>query len=216
MTEYKHILYFVHILVAEMIVAEAKGKTESFLKAIDKYASEQQRKIEDEINLYKQKELEKAETEILGEVHSFIQYKIAEMKGSISREISIKEMDCKKKLLRRRQEIVDEVFSNCEKKLAQFTNSDKYQSFIDNSLKKVSKILDRGKTIIYLRKEDFKFKDKIKSNFEECEIKERKDILIGGIYALNESLGLVIDDTLDSKLDEQHEWFAENCGLTLS
>lgn len=197
-------------------MAEAKGKTESFLKAIDKYASEQQRKIEDEINLYKQKELEKAETEILSEVHSFIQDKIAEMKGSISKEISIKEMECKKKLLRRRQEIVDEVFSNCKNKLLLFTRSEKYKLFIDKSLKEISKILNKGKTIIYLKKDDLKLKEGINTNFfSECEIREKKDITIGGIYALNESLGIVIDDTLDSKLDEQHEWFAENCGLTL-
>lgn len=41
------------------------------------------------------------------------------------------------------------------------------------------------------------------------------DIRIGGVRAVNQTAGLLIDDTLDSKLEQQHDWFTRESGLTV-
>ena len=41
------------------------------------------------------------------------------------------------------------------------------------------------------------------------------DIRIGGVRAVNQKAGLLIDDTLDSKLELQRDWFTRESGLTV-
>ena len=41
-------------------------------------------------------------------------------------------------------------------------------------------------------------------------------ILLGGLRAENTEIGRVLDVTLDVTLEQQHEWFAENSGLTIA
>ena len=40
-------------------------------------------------------------------------------------------------------------------------------------------------------------------------------IKIGGILAVNKVMSLVVDETLDSKLEEQRNWFEENSKLNI-
>ena len=42
------------------------------------------------------------------------------------------------------------------------------------------------------------------------------NIILGGLRAENAEIGRVLDVTLDVSLEQQHEWFAENSGLTIS
>lgn len=197
-------------------MAEARGKTDSFLKAINKYADEQQNKIQTEIEKYKKRELEKAESEILTEVYDLIQNEISEVRGSIARESSLKEMELRKKLLNQRREIIDDVFKKVEDKLFEFVKTDDYIKVIKKFADEVASILNEDGTTIYVNERDLHLKDEILSFFTcKCNVLPSKDILIGGIYALNEKLGIVADNTLSSKLEEQRDWFAENCGLTI-
>ena len=64
---------------------------------------------------------------------------------------------------------------------------------------------------------DKKLADKIKSAFSpSCEVKSSKEIKIGGITGRSASLGLIADETLDTKLDGQREWFYQNSGLRVT
>ena len=48
-----------------------------------------------------------------------------------------------------------------------------------------------------------------------CEVRADASIRIGGLKASCEAKGLVADDTLDNRLQNQHGWFLEHAGLTL-
>lgn len=43
-----------------------------------------------------------------------------------------------------------------------------------------------------------------------CEVRESDEIRIGGLKAFSEALGVLADETLDSRLEDQKEWFAEH------
>lgn len=192
------------------------GKTSNFLKAINKYAEEQRTKIKSETEKFKKEEIEKAESEILNDVYILIQKEMAEMKAEISKEMSKKELESRKKLFEKRNSITKNVFEKAKLKLLNFTKTNEYPKLLAKYAKAISSVLDKPGTKIYVRKEDLAFSDIIKENFgKDCDIEIKDNIKIGGIYSYNPHMGLIADETLDSKLEEQYIWFAENSGLKL-
>lgn len=192
------------------------GKTSNFLKAINKYAEEQRTKIRNEAENFKKEEIEKAESEILNDIYILIQKEMAEMKAEIAKEMSKKELDSRKNLFEKRNSITKKVFEKSRSKLLEFTKTDEYPKLLAKYAKAISSVLVEPGTIIYVRKEDLCFSDTIREAFgRDCNIEIKENIKIGGIYSYNPNMGLIADETLDSKLEEQHIWFAENSGLKL-
>ena len=77
-------------------------KRNKFYLAINHYAEEQRKKIETEIDAYKQKELEDAESEVLLESYRLIQREMAQMRNGIAREMAQREMEARRGLLIKR------------------------------------------------------------------------------------------------------------------
>lgn len=196
------------------------SKTDNFLKAIEKYAEEQKSKIQSEAEDFKDKELNKAEEEGLKEAYTLIQRKMAQVNIQISSEFSKAEGESKKKIFIKRKEIFDEVFEKAKNKLIEFTNTSEYLSSLEKSAKLISETLSADDIIILLSKNDIDNQEAVKiikkSFGQNCEIKESDEITIGGIMGLSKKLGLLADETLDTKLEEQHEWFYKNSGLCVT
>ena len=191
-------------------------KTSNFLKAIDKYAKEQQKEIKKTATAFKRKELQKAEVEVLRDSYILIQKEMVQMRKSIDSEVSKIEIQNKKELLTLRQGLMEKVFAKAKEKLIEFTKKEDYKDLLKKSSKKISSMLTGEKTLLFVKKEDMIFKDEIIKAFgKNCELKESKKIKIGGILGLNESLGLLIDETLDSKLENERSWFSENSGMSI-
>lgn len=100
--------------------------------------------------------------------------------------------------------------------LSDFTSSNNYAKMIEKSLLKISNFFDKDSLILLIRKEDENLSEKILNIFnKKCVIKISKDIKLGGIKAKNFSSGIFIDETLDTKLKKQKEWFYQNYGKEL-
>ena len=58
--------------------------------------------------------------------------------------------------------------------------------------------------------------EELKESFGKlCKVLVSKEIKIGGLIAVNRNMNIIIDETLDSKLTDQREWFAENSKLNV-
>lgn len=196
---------------------ETVSKTDNFLKAIEKYAEEQRSKIQSEAEDFKERELNKAEEEGLREAYVLIQKKMTDIKTQIASDLSRAETASRRKTFARRQEIEKEVFEKAAAKLDEYTKTDRYSKSLEESAKKISKVLESDDVVLKVRKKDLVHKNKIFLAFgRKCEIEESGDIVIGGMMGISKKLGQLIDDTLDSKLDAQHEWFCETSGLKVT
>lgn len=191
-------------------------KTSSFLKAIDKYAREEKFKIAKEMREIEEKELKKAEIAIMEDVKHMAQKEHMRMKNKITIDISHKELDERKKLAQKRQCIVKDVFTLCREKLIKFSDSSKYPEYLCKYAYKIASVLNASDVVLYIRKKDEEFIDMIKASFESgCEIKYDDEIIIGGIRGVSMEKGIVADETLDSKLEAQKDWFSEKYGIML-
>ena len=73
-------------------------KFSNFLNTIDKYAKRRKSKITDEIKEIEEKELKKAEAEIIEDVNNMVERQLVSMKNKIVVEISHKELEERKKV----------------------------------------------------------------------------------------------------------------------
>ena len=193
------------------------NKTDNFLKAIEKYAAEQRSKIESEAEEFKTKELNKAEEDGLKEAYVLLQKKMLSINTGIARELSKAENASRKSTFAKRQEIEDKVFERAKGKLLEYAGTDKYIQKLLESAKTVSEKLTADDVILYVCEKDLKLKDKIISAFgRNCTVQSSSEIQIGGIMGISRTVGLLADETLDTKLQNQKEWFCENSGLTIT
>ena len=193
------------------------SKTDNFLKAIEKYAAEQRSKIESEAEEFKSKELNKAEEDGLKEAYVLLQKKMLSINTSIARELSKAENASRKSTIAKRQEIEDKVFERAKEKLLEYAGTDKYITKLLESAKTVSEKLTADDVTLYVCERDLKLKDKIISAFgRKCDVQASNEIQIGGIMGISRTVGLLADETLDTKLQNQREWFCENSGLTIT
>lgn len=193
-----------------------KEKANSFLKAINRYAEEQRNQIKNELNLFRQAELERVESEVLSDAYTLIQKEMSQMRSSIASEISRREFEGRKTLFQKRTKITDEVFEKAKQKLIEFTQTDEYISLLEKYASLISKTLNKNGTVLYVRKQDLEYAERIKKAYDkDCSVKASDTIEIGGIYGVNTKMGVIADESLDSKLQNQHEWFAENSGMSL-
>lgn len=199
---------------AEM--ADIEEKKDKFSIAINHYAEEQRRKIEQEIEEYKKKELEETELQVLAECYQLIQKELTQMRSSISHEIAKREMDSRRTLLEKRGEITSEVISKVTEKLKAFTQQEEYVSFLKKTAQQFSKVFGRPGVVIRLRIEDQKYEAVIREAFGfDCEFQTDGTIEIGGMKAFHPEMGIFADETLDSLLADQQEWFETHSGMTV-
>lgn len=70
--------------------------------------------------------------------------------------------------------------------------------------------------VLSVREADLAYADALRAAFDrDCEVRADASIRIGGLKASCEAKGLLADDTLDSRLQDQRGWFLEHSGLTL-
>lgn len=197
-------------------MANTDEKKDKFCIAINHYAEEQRKKIEDEIASFKKKELSDAEIEVLTECYLMIQKEMVQMRTGISKEMAVREMNLKRQLLEKRQEITDKVFQRAADKLIEFTKTEKYADFLKKSTEQISKAFQEQDTVIFMKPGDEKYEEVIRSAFQTpVTIQTLETIRIGGIMARNDKMGLSADETLDSLLDNQHEWFEEQSEMAV-
>ena len=197
-------------------------KLSKFMLAINEYAQEQHDKIMREVEAQNAIELEKAEKEFREESYKTIQRRTGEVRSMISRELAEKESAGKKALLARRNAIEKEVFERAAAKLDEFTKTDAYKTYLRRAALEAKKAFIKcgeehlASTVIYIRDRDKQCSPLIKTAFGDCTVKVDPTIVLGGLRAENAEIGRVLDVTLDVTLEQQHEWFAENSGLTIA
>lgn len=191
-------------------------KMNKFYQAINHYATEQRKKIEQEIAEYKRKEVEEAEVGALTEAYRMIQKEMAEMRNGISQELAQRELQGRRKLLEQRQKITDTVFERAAAELAAFSQTPQYADMLIRFTAELPEKFKKDSTVIFLKEDDAKYQEQIKKVFgADCSFRTDPEIKLGGLRASNLEIGLVADETLDSLLEEQHAWFEENSGMAI-
>lgn len=187
-----------------------------YVDAITAEAQEAKNEAEKKISEYKNAQINRFKAETLENSKSETARRCAVIREDIGREFSVKETALRQQIFTKRDEIKTAVFESAKQKLKEFTETDEYKSFVVNSAAEIKKnLVGRDKAVtVFLRECDMKLKNDIEQAFAfPCVFKIDDKIEIGGIRAKFSSV--MIDDTIDSRLSAQVDWFEENSGLDI-
>ena len=197
-------------------MANSEEKISKFVQAITEYAQEQSEKIHKEVEDFKAERLQQAEKDVLMDTYRLIQKERDGLRSDLSREISRRDMEARKRLLARRQEMTDTIFQDATNRLKAFTATPAYVEKLKSSLKEMTTLLPAEGTVYYLMPADAAHWSALSPLCPDgSRLETAEDILIGGIRGENTAAGIMADDTLDAKLELQHEWFTRHSGLTV-
>lgn len=197
-------------------MASNVDKLSEFNSAINHYAESQREKILKDIADYQERELEETAASAKIESDRLLVKELAEMRDRIIREMSHREIDSRRELLSKRQEISKKVFERAIKALIEYTQKAEYASLMERYAANIAKVLSQNGTVVYVKPGDEKYKEQIEKAFgPTVTITVDKNIKIGGLRAENAAMRLVADETLDSILASKRGWFEENSGMAV-
>lgn len=201
-------------------------KLELFKKEIMAKVSAEENKAEQELEQFKAHELQKYTDVALEDAYGLIQSEVARQQADLNKAAAEKAEQFRKRLLERRDGYTEDVFTEAEEKLKQFSAADPetgkpakaYLDFLLGCLKKMSEaVTGENETILFVRPEDLPFAEELKTAFgKPCKVEEDKKIVLGGVVARNDREGYYEDQSLSSRLQEQREWFCANSGMIVT
>ena len=190
------------------------NKTDNFLKAINKYSKLERQQIQNDIETVREEELKKAEANGKKMARDFIAKEYSAVKTAVTGQYAVKNLEAQGKVYQKREEITNSVFEKAFKKLKDFTSTPQYKDLLIKSAKEIADIFKENSCVIFISENDNKFAQDIKAQFSgEVTVENDVAIKIGGIKGFCKDLKIVADNTLDSKLNSQKDWFTENSGL---
>ncbi|MCI8554118.1 MAG: hypothetical protein HFJ80_04140 [Clostridiales bacterium] len=197
-------------------MANKDEKVSKFVDAITAYAEEQSRRIHQEVEEYKTERLFQAEQQVLQDAYQLIQRESADMRSSRSRELSRRELEARAHLLEQRRQAMESVFDEAAGRVRAYTETPAYAEQLKESMRQVTDRLPEGERIYYLSRRDEALLDGLKALCPaDGELRLTDAIRLGGIRGENRKAGVIVDDTLDQRLEAEKEWFIAHSGLTL-
>lgn len=187
-----------------------------FFDAITKDAEERHEEMTRKTRETVESGLEKAKTKAHSQAQAKIERERMLKEQEFNRTVADERTQQRARLTDKRGAITDEVFGDAREKLVAFTESDGYADFLKKSAAGFAAVFPQRDVTVYVRPGDMRFADDIKNAFgRDCKVESSDEITIGGCRAGVVGGSTVADDTLDTRLEAQREWFLENSGMSV-
>ena len=112
------------------------------------------------------------------------------------------------------QKIADETFSKAREQLAAFVAGKDYAAWLQKEAASLAETLGENAKIT-ARAADLPLLKNVE--LPAGTVLEADDsITLGGLKGANPAKGVAADDTLEARLEAQHDWFLENAGLEIN
>ncbi|NLX64957.1 MAG: hypothetical protein GX022_09340 [Clostridiaceae bacterium] len=179
-----------------------------------------------EANARKKELISRAEKESTGTIAERELQLLKKAYEQIHESLDIIERDCneevskailagKQKLFNRREEIIQQVFSNVVEKLIAFKNTDEYKNYMIERILRSLEEIGPGEILIYADSDDLPLIEEIRKKTENrFQLSESEEQLIGGFIICNKTKGLLYNYSFADGLNQEKASFLENYGLS--
>lgn len=187
-----------------------------FLDSINEAAKKSTEKIMNEADEFKSAELEKAKKAAQAAAWDYIKTESEKLKAQVNRKVSESNHSLRRQLAEKRIEISESVFRSVTERLSAFTDTDDYKAFLLRSVEKMADYFKENEFILFVREKDLIYKDiLIASKKTLIRVEADDEILLGGCKGRCGSGRAELDDTLDTRLEDEKQWFYENSNLAV-
>lgn len=194
-------------------------KLNTFTSLVLKDAEQKRDKLLENVQKEYSERLDAKENELLQGAYENIQQNIQSARKGANERVLHAELDSKKRVILRREEIIDEVMKEARKKLVEFAESDKYEAWLLDKIEKALFEVGKGSKTIYISSDDLKLKEKIEQIPDMArltvEASPERDF-IGGAKIFNTDRKVAVDYSFKEMLSEQKQVFLQSSGLAIS
>ena len=191
-----------------------KDKLEQYFREEIQRVSEQQlQALDEEIETIREQTLAQLETSAQRDAGAACEQELRELQSEYAVRLSRLHDETDRRLMKKRNELAESVFSEVIEKIREFTESKDYEALLTNKARELSQLSDPHPSI-YVREADLSYADQIRNAFADgAEVCADDSIRYGGVRLECLVCGIVIGETFDARLNEQKEWFYQNSGL---
>ena len=194
-------------------------KLNTFTSLVLKDAEQKRDKLLENVQKEYYERLDAKENELLQGAYENIQQNIQSARKGANERVLHAELDSKKRVILRREEIIDEVMKDARKSLVEFAESDKYEAWLLDKIEKALFEVGKGAKTIYISSDDLKLKEKIEQIPDMArltvEASPERDF-IGGAKIFNTDRKVAVDYSFKEMLSEQKQAFLQSSGLAIS
>lgn len=183
---------------------------------IERLASLEEKKILAEAKELEEEAYRQIKAEAKKDADALLAKELVEISSNASVEASLSQEEKTKKLVETREDYVAKIFEEAKDKLIEFVNSDDYKSYLIKHMEKISSLYQMDDSILKLRQNDIKYTDDlVKAYGIDLAVEVSDEIKIGGFIIENKATNVVVDESLDTALENQKEWFYKTSGLMI-
>lgn len=168
--------------------------------------------ISDQVEELRRASLQEAEDQELQHAYETIQQSVQQIKQDIRRDIAKMELTAKQDVLRQREQYKQQIFKHVAEKLQEYVKTNTYREYLTSTLSKV--IEDYGSESVEIFVAPFDEWLAERSERGSYPITVDRTIQLGGLYLVDSAAGILVDETLDTKLKDQNEYFNANFNLS--
>lgn len=197
---------------------EQNEKLQLFTEAVMRGAARESNTLRRQLYEARTAALEEAHIEAREASRAYFDREASRIRAEAGREVSRHLMDVKRQVYLRRKEISEEVTAKVRDRVAAFTSSEEYPAHLEQLLASAMTQLPGAASIVLrLREEDMKYSDRLIASIAPVSVECRPGTFgLGGLTAHCPELGLRVDCSYDTRLEELSGHFAEQFGLSLS
>ena len=179
-----------------------------FEREINESGNKKIEKLGREIELIKDKQLNRIDEEIHDSVFKAMEIELNEMSLDYSAQLNRIKLSTHQKLIMKKRELMDSVLFEVQNKLKSFIKTVMYRDRMKLMIKKIDERFCGKNMLFRIKKKDIVMKEIIANNFTNTyEIEEVNTIVLGGFIAVCQEKGILTDQTVDTKLEEKRIWF---------
>lgn len=157
------------------------------------------------------------ENRCLDNAYHTIQTQTRKIRRHAQENVARQKLEARRELFKKREAMVDEVFSAAAERLAAFRASSGYLAFLKKSVAEAETVLGTTALQVTLDSADSAFVTELQSAYPDAEFKTGKtgSRLPGGLYAADTAAARTADLTLESLLRDEKTRFLAESGFTL-
>lgn len=191
---------------------DLEKKLELFTRTVLSEAESQKEKAVQKIEQEKNSIIKEKELELLGSAYEDIQAAVAKCSKENNERVLKLEMELKKNIIKKREDIIGQVFQDANEKLEAFIASPEYEAWLIGEAKKG--IGEAGNGTINITARDEKYGDALKAAFPGCTVNVySNDEIIGGAIVTSGSISS--DHSIKEALEAQRQSFLRTSGLSI-
>jgi len=188
---------------------------EYFKNEIEKVSQIEIKKIQKEIENIKNKNIKELEETARNNAEITVSQEVKSMDSEHAISLSRMADDNQRKLMKKRQDLIDNLFVEIREKLVGFTETDGYKAKLKEKITLLGNQY-HSDGILRLADKDMSMTDELRKSFSgHILVESDESIKIGGFILEFQQDRIVIDETYDARLKEEREMFYANSELII-